>query len=98
MSSIDLSSDTNNCNSVSWHQCLRKVVTGLADMIVDSVIPRGNHVSTYARLIVAFGISGLLHHSGDMAMGVPIREAGSVIFFVSQSLGIMFEDAVRGLY
>jgi Membrane bound O-acyl transferase family len=86
-------------NRVSWHQCLRRGLTGHADVIADSVlqIPRATLVSRYTRLFLAFLISGLIHHRADLAMGIPHAEAGSLIFFLLQPLGIMLEDGMQTL-
>ncbi|KAK8025044.1 hypothetical protein PG990_002867 [Apiospora arundinis] len=80
-----------------WHQCLRRLVSGPADLICDSVlqIPRGTLFSRYSRLILAFAISGGVHHASDMAVGVPLQDAGGARFFVMQGLIIMVEDFVQ---
>ena len=82
-----------------WHQCLRQVLNGHADVIADSIfnIPRATILSRYTRLFLAFLISGLIHHSSDLAMGIPRAEAGSLVLFLLQPLGIMLEDAVQTL-
>ena len=54
-------------------------------------------LSRYMRLFLAYLISGLVHHSSDLAMGIPRAEAGSLIFFLLQPLGIMVEDAMQAL-
>lgn len=84
---------------VSWHQCLRHGLTGHANCIADSVlpIPRDTTLSRYTRLFLAFLISGLIHHSSDIAMGIPGDEAGSLVFFLLQPLGIMLEDGMQTL-
>lgn len=82
-----------------WHQCLRQGLNGHADVIADSVlkIPRATLLSRYTRLFLAFLISGLIHHSSDLAMGIPRAEAGSLVLFLLQPLGIMLEDAIQTL-
>lgn len=54
-------------------------------------------LSRYMRLFLAFLISGLIHHSSDLAMGISRAEAGSLIFFLLQPLGIMLEDGFQAL-
>lgn len=49
------------------------------------------------RLFLAFLISGLIHHSSDLAMGIPRAEAGALVFFLLQPLGIMLEDGMQTL-
>ena len=82
-----------------WHQCLRQGLNGHADVIADSIIkiPRATILSRYTRLFLAFLISGLIHHSSDLAMGIPRVEAGSLVLFLLQPLGIMLEDAIQTL-
>ncbi|KAK8129695.1 membrane bound O-acyl transferase family-domain-containing protein [Apiospora kogelbergensis] len=80
-----------------WHQCLRRLLTGPADLISDSIlrIPRGTLLSRYSRLLLAFTISGALHHAGDIAVGVRPQDAGGGRFFILQGLVIMLEDFVQ---
>lgn len=40
----------------------------------------------------------MLHHMGEIAMGISSGECGQFIFFTSQALGIMIEDAIISLY
>lgn len=54
-------------------------------------------LSRYARLTVAFAISGLIHHAADLTMGLPAHEAGALTFFLLQPLGVMLEDFVQTL-
>ncbi|KAF3077071.1 Acetyltransferase pyr8 [Trichoderma lentiforme] len=75
-----------------YHQGLRKALSGPADWIIDSVLPRGSLISRYSRLALAFFLSALLHHQAERS------ETGQLIFFSSQTLGIMLEDAVYKLY
>ena len=80
-----------------WHQCLRQGLNGHADVIADSIIkiPRATILSRYTRLFLVFLISGLIHHSSDLAMGIPRAEASSMVLFLLQPLGIMLEDAIQ---
>lgn len=75
-----------------YHQGLRKALSGPADWIIDSVLPRGSLISRYSRLALAFFLSALLHHQAERS------ETGQLIFFSSQALGIMLEDTVYKLY
>jgi hypothetical protein len=61
------------------------------------IISESKLLSRYTRLFVAFLISGLIHHASDLAMGIPRAEAGSLVFFLLQPLGIMIEDGVQQL-
>ncbi|KAK0118739.1 hypothetical protein ONS95_007626 [Cadophora gregata] len=82
-----------------WHQCLRAVLTGHADLLADSVfrIPRKTALSKYTRLWLAFLISGLIHYISDIAMGVEPSQSGSPVFFALQAFGISVEDGFQAL-
>ncbi|CCF33717.1 cytochrome P450 monooxygenase [Colletotrichum higginsianum] len=83
---------------VTWHQCLRSGLTGHADIIVNFAFPfRQRMVSRYLRLFIAFFISGMIHHSSDIAMGIAPQEAGSLRFFLLQPIGIVLEDSIQGI-
>ncbi|KAL7927026.1 hypothetical protein ACQKWADRAFT_308946 [Trichoderma austrokoningii] len=75
-----------------YHQGLRKALTGPADWLIDSAMPRGTLISRYSRLALAFFLSAMLHHQAERS------ETGQLIFFSSQALGIILEDAVHKLY
>lgn len=93
----------SNLTSVSrtfYHQGLRKAITGPADFFVDEVLSfqRGTLLSRYTRLVLAFSISGLIHHCGEVSSGIPQAERGQMTYFTMQAMGIMIEDAVIALY
>ncbi|KAH8123941.1 hypothetical protein ACSS6W_010509 [Trichoderma asperelloides] len=75
-----------------YHQGLRKALSGPADWMIDLVIPRGNLISRYSRLALAFFLSAMLHHQAEGS------ENGQLVFFSSQAFGIMLEDIVHWLY
>ncbi|KAH8645763.1 hypothetical protein BX600DRAFT_477933 [Xylariales sp. PMI_506] len=75
-----------------YHQGLRRALSGPADYIADIFLTRGSLLSRYVRLALVFLLSATLHH---MAEG---SEIGQLIFFTSQSVGIMLEDAVKATY
>ncbi|ROV97818.1 hypothetical protein VPNG_08658 [Cytospora leucostoma] len=83
---------------ISWHQMFRSILTGHASLIVDNALPFLPHhsvASRYARLTVAFSISGLLHYRADQVQGVPDAENRALVFFLLHAAVIMLEDAVR---
>ncbi|RMZ69163.1 TRI7-trichothecene biosynthesis [Pyrenophora seminiperda CCB06] len=84
---------------VVWHQCLRQSLCGFADAFTHSLlrIPPGTLLSRYARLTLAFALSGAVHYAADLAMGIPPEEAGGHKFFMLQALLIMFEDLMQYL-
>jgi hypothetical protein len=67
---------------------------------VDRVlrIPRGNLISRYLRLSLAFFSSALIHSIAEMQMPLDPWQRGQFLFFSSQAGIIMFEDAVKALY
>ncbi|XPS78861.1 hypothetical protein M3J09_010864 [Ascochyta lentis] len=84
---------------VVWHQCLRQSLCGFADAFTHSLlrIPPGTLLSRYTRLTLAFALSGAVHYASDLAMGIPLQEAGGHKFFMLQALLIMFEDLMQCL-
>ncbi|GME48372.1 tri7-like toxin biosynthesis protein [Neofusicoccum parvum] len=82
-----------------WHQCLRRGLTGHADLVADRLLraPRGTRASRYARLFAAFLLSGLVHRACERGMGVPPADGGALLFFPLQALGILAEDAVQAV-
>lgn len=71
-------------------------MTGHADEITRITFPyQRGVIPRYTRLFLSFFISGLIHHSADVAMGITHWDAGSLKFFVLQPLGIMVEDAFQ---
>ncbi|KAF7539873.1 hypothetical protein G7054_g1800 [Neopestalotiopsis clavispora] len=83
-----------------YHQCLRKPVSGPADYIVDRIflLRRGTLLSRYSRLLLAFALSGFIHHMGEIATGISAQESGQFVFFTAQAASIMIEDAVMEVY
>lgn len=86
-----------NCWGNVWHQCLRRGLTSHANFISDKIlrIPRGTLLSRYTRIFAVFLLSGIIHHVCVLGMGVPSEEAGGLVFFPLQALGIMIEDAAQ---
>ncbi|KAH7316969.1 membrane bound O-acyl transferase family-domain-containing protein [Stachybotrys elegans] len=83
---------------VSWHQMFRTFLMGHADLVVDNTLPflpRHSLISRYARLVIAFFISGAIHYRADQLQGVSHKDNGAVAFFLLQALVIMVEDAVE---
>ncbi|ETS78135.1 hypothetical protein PFICI_10197 [Pestalotiopsis fici W106-1] len=74
-------------------------ITGHADLATHYMSPKEQHqlASRYLRLWAAFAISGLVHHSSDLAMGVASSDAGALKFFLLQPIGIMLEDGIQAL-
>jgi hypothetical protein len=85
---------------VFYHQLFRRFCSRIADFIACSAmrLPRNTLISRYAVLFITFLLSGIIHVSGDMGAGLPLRESGSLYFFCTQAAGIMLEDTVQGEY
>ncbi|KAL4406216.1 cytochrome P450 monooxygenase [Colletotrichum abscissum] len=82
----------------AWHQCLRSGLTGHADVIEHHIFPfRQRLVSRYLRIFISFFISGLIHHTSDMAMGMTAENVGAFTFFLLQPIGIIAEDAIQAI-
>lgn len=43
-------------------------------------------------------MSGSLHAGSDFGGGVPFIQSGALRFFCTQTLGIMLEDGIQGIY
>jgi len=78
----------------------RQTFGGPARFLVHDVlkIPQSTLVARYSKILATFFISGLLHLSADVAMGIALGESGSIRFFCTQALGIFLEDGVQALY
>ena len=82
---------------ITWHQTLRRLLTSISEFVTLSVlgICEGTLVARYVKMMICFWISGMLHFSADLVLGVPFIESGSVRFFMAQALAIMAEDTVQ---
>ncbi len=85
---------------IFWHQMYRQTFGSPARFLVDDIlrIPKNHIVARYAKILSTFFISGLLHLSTDIAVGIGLSESGSIRFFCTQALGISLEDGVQALY
>ena len=83
-----------------WHQLLRQLLTGLASVLAHGIVklPKGGLSTRYAKIFLAFLISGLLHTAADVAGGMPLVDSGTIRFFCTQALGIAVEDGVVATY
>lgn len=60
-------------------------------------LKRGGIVARYVNVFLTFAVSGLLHVAEEYGTGVTLAQSGSMRFFCTQALGLMFEDAVTAL-
>ena len=94
-----------------WHQMLRCRLTAVANWVTYDILrlPRrlgggwapvsyGRLVARYTHLMCVFGLSGLLHHCIDMALGLEWWESGATQAFVLMGVGIMGEDVVQWIW
>jgi hypothetical protein len=84
----------------SWHQLMHNFLEPLSEFLSTTLfrIPKGTLISRYTRLTFAFGISGMLHTSMEMQLGIHSLKSGAMRFFLMQAGGIMIEDAIQELF
>jgi Membrane bound O-acyl transferase family len=87
-------------HSKFWHQMFSQPFSSLAHFLVHDILCLTNYrsVARYAKILVTFFVSGLLHMVVDLALGMSFSETGSVRFFCTQALGIALEDGVQTIY
>lgn len=85
--------------SCFYHQLIRRGCSGIAYFGTFSLLRlrKGELVGRYVFITLVFTVSGVFHLLCDMSQGVPRIESGAIQFFVSQALGIMFEDAIQAV-
>ncbi len=59
--------------------------------------PQSTLMARYTKILATFFVSGVLHLSADIAIGITSRESGSIRFFCTQAVGILTEDSVQAL-
>lgn len=55
-------------------------------------------LARYTEVFFVFLISGILHHTIEVAQGLAWSESGAITFFLMMAAGIMFEDAVQSVF
>ncbi|KAL8834633.1 MAG: hypothetical protein Q9176_007382 [Flavoplaca citrina] len=83
-----------------WHQGTRQKFVAPAHLLTFSVlrIEHDTLLARYSVIILTFIVSGVFHQLADVAAGVPWSQGRAVHFFTMQAVGIIFEDAVQGIY
>ena len=86
--------------SIFWHQMYRQTFGGPARFIIHDAfqLPQSTFAGRYARILMTFFISGVLHLSADITVGIALGESGAIRFFCTQALGIFLEDGVQALH
>jgi hypothetical protein len=83
-----------------WHQLTRKMNTGPANFIVNDVfhLPKGSLLARYTRIFFVFFFSGFIHFLSETSGTMSINPYGAWAFFITQTLGVLLEDAVQAMY
>lgn len=55
-------------------------------------------MARYTRILIAFMSSGIIHLGLDLSSGVSLHDSRAVRFFMTQALGLIFEDCILRLY
>lgn len=87
----------------SWHQALRSLLSKPAEWVVEDVLGLKVHVipagqkgrrwlARYAKIMLTFAFSGLLHAFVDSAGECGLFASGTMRFFLVQGVGIVVED------
>lgn len=61
-------------------------------------LSRGTNRAKYTRILFAFMSSGVMHLGVDLSAGVALHDSSAVRFFVTQALGLIFEDCIMSIY
>jgi hypothetical protein len=79
-----------------WHQTFRFAFAEPSRVVVEMMgVDRKSPGAKAGQLLVAFGLSGLVHAAGSLTCAGPTRPVrGPLTFFLLQALGIFVEDAV----
>jgi hypothetical protein len=83
-----------------WHQNIRATFEGISNYITHDLLhlPKGSLIARYSNLYISFIVSGLIHIGTDFAVGVSLRESGSLQYFSTLATGIMLEDAIQAIW
>ncbi|KAF2789624.1 hypothetical protein K505DRAFT_410225 [Melanomma pulvis-pyrius CBS 109.77] len=88
-----------------WHQQLRHMLSSYTDAFANILrIRRGTNLSSYAKLYLAFFISGAFHALGQLHLPRPANitaeecSMGFLHFFIWQAFAITIEDFVKWLW
>ena len=79
---------------------LRQILVSPATFIANRLLRlrKGTILSRYANLFLTFFISGILHSLAETAGGLPFKRSGTMQFFITQAIGITFEDTIKSLW
>lgn len=87
-------------NSTFWHQSIRQKISTPAYYTTYSLLGlrKGGLFARYAYILLTFSISGLVHIIEEYGGGVPLCQSGSMHFYCTQALGILFEDTIQQMF
>ncbi|KXG49368.1 uncharacterized protein PGRI_032380 [Penicillium griseofulvum] len=83
-----------------WHQLLQNPLTSVSAFITQDLLglrPR-SLLQRYMNVFVVFFCSGGLHLILDIVQGIPAKESGALLFFLTAPLGLMIEDGIKALW
>ncbi|RAH44818.1 wax synthase family protein [Aspergillus brunneoviolaceus CBS 621.78] len=80
-----------------WHQYLRWPFSSFSKCVTTRILklPRPSLVERYVNVFIVFSLSMIMHMIGNTVAGVEGGHFGSLLFFLSHVVAIMFEDAVQ---
>ena len=80
-----------------WHQCGRSTLTGFAHFFSGDImrLKYGGSLSRYVRLALVFLMSGLLHSTQDLILGMDFQQSSTTQFFIMQACAVMIEDRMQ---
>ncbi|KAK3311973.1 membrane bound O-acyl transferase family-domain-containing protein [Apodospora peruviana] len=87
----------------TWHQTLRRPLTSISNFFIYRVFrlppsPRSLIAARYLKLFISFGISGAIHQSADLVLGISRNESQAFVYFVTTAAAITFEDGVQYIF
>jgi hypothetical protein len=83
-----------------WHQVMRQRLCAPAQFFTYHILrlKENTLIARYVFLIAAFTISDLFHTLSDIGAGLEWKQIDAMRFFVTQALGIMFENGVQAMF
>ena len=72
----------------------------MSDFILHDLLHlrKSTFITRYGQIFLSFLISGVMHFLGEVGVGFPVRDSGTIQFFLLQAVGIMLEDGVQAIY
>ncbi|PIG86413.1 hypothetical protein AARAC_007526 [Aspergillus arachidicola] len=86
---------------VFWHQTNTHKFNSISNFVLRNIFKiqvRRGLIPKYARVIIIFALSAVMHFLIDISGGIPVHKSGAIHFFCTQAFGIVIEDAAIKLY